>query len=139
VKVRILVPIDDDDNKAIIVISNATIRQLKELGIDIRQIKKEEQLYPLQNKLTMLILVDQSVCLTVELEEDKEEETSEEAIGLATYSNSESTVFAYISIFENLWMHTEMKGQHDSTTTTTTIHKHRHKNGIKTRRTMSVR
>jgi two-component system sensor histidine kinase VicK len=130
VKVRILVPIDDGDNKAIIVISNEKIRQLKELGIDIRQIKEEEQLYPLQNKLTMLILVDQSVCLTVELEEDKEEETSEEAIGLATYSNSESTVFAYISIFENLWMHTEMMGQHNSTT----IHKHRHKNSsIKTR------
>lgn len=106
VKIRILVPVDDN-NEAIIIAANGTRRQLNELGIDIRQIKKEEEIYSLQNKLTLLI-VDQSVCLTVELEEDKEEETSEEAIGLATYSNSESTIFAYMSIFENLWMHTKM-------------------------------
>jgi hypothetical protein len=106
VKIRILVPVDDN-NEAIIIAANETRRQLNELGIDIRQIKKEEEIYSLQNKLTLLI-VDQSVCLTVELEEDEEEETSEEAIGLATYSNSESTIFAYMSIFENLWMHTKM-------------------------------
>jgi two-component system sensor histidine kinase VicK len=101
VKVRILIPIND--NQRIGIITNQTIRQLIELGIDIRQIKKEERLYSLQNKLTLL-LVDQSVCLTVELQEDSED-TFEEGIGLATYSNSESTVFAYSSIFENLWIH----------------------------------
>ena len=134
VKIRMLVPIDDDNNnEAIIIAANETRRRLNELGIDIRHIKKEEELYPLQNKLTLLI-VDQSVCLTVE-QEDGIEEGLEEVIGLATYSNIESTVFAYISIFENLWMHTRMMGQYDSTT----IHRHRHKNGIKTRRTMSAR
>jgi two-component system sensor histidine kinase VicK len=133
-KVRILVPVDNN-NKAII-ISMETKGQLKELGIDIRQFKKAEQLYPHQNKLTMLI-VDQSVCLTVELEEDTQE-ISEEAIGLGTYSNSESTVFAYTSIFENLWMHTEGRMRYDSKTTAT--HKHRNKNNIKTpRRSNSLR
>jgi len=127
VKIRILVPVDDDNNNKTVIIADEKIHQLKELGIDVRQIKKEEQLYPLQNKLTMLI-VDQSVCLIVELEEDTKE-TSEKAIGLATYSNSESTVFAYTSIFENLWMHTEMMGRHDSTVTR---HKQRQKkNNIK--------
>ena len=29
---------------------------------------------------------------------------SNEAIGLATYSNSESTVLSYASIFETLWI-----------------------------------
>jgi hypothetical protein len=101
VKIRILVPIGDN-NEAIIIAANETRRQLNELGIDIRQIKKGEQIYSLRNKLTLLI-VDQSVCLTVELEEDKEE-----AIELATYSNSEPTIFAYMSIFENLWMHAKM-------------------------------
>jgi hypothetical protein len=81
-------------------------QQLKELGIDIRQIKKEGKLDHLHNELTMLI-ADQSVCLTVELEEDTKE-ISEEAVGLvATYSNSESTVFAYTSIFEDLSIHTD--------------------------------
>jgi hypothetical protein len=31
-----------------------------------------------------------------------------EAIGLATYSNSKSTVLSYASIFENLWIQSEM-------------------------------
>jgi two-component system sensor histidine kinase VicK len=132
-KVRILVHAGDGDNNAKTISANETIRQLKKLGIDIRQIKREEELYPLQNKLTMLI-VDQSLCLIVESEEDKEE-TSGEEIELATYSNSESTVFAYTSIFENSWLHTEMMGRHDSTTT----HKQRLKNGLKAGRTTSAR
>ena len=42
----------------------------------------------------------------MELNDDIKKETSEQedAIELATYSNSEATVFACISIFENLWM-----------------------------------
>jgi phosphatidylserine/phosphatidylglycerophosphate/cardiolipin synthase-like enzyme len=138
VKVRILVPVVDDYNKAII-ISNSTIQQLKDSGIDIQQIKKEGKLDRLHNELMMLI-ADQSVCLTVELREDTEEEISEETIGLvATYSNSESTVFAYTSIFEDLSIHTERMGQHDLTRRRTT-RKQRHKNAsIKTRRTTSIR
>jgi hypothetical protein len=45
----------------------------------------------------------------VELGNDAEktaEEEEEDSIELATYSNSEATAFAYISIFENLWMRT---------------------------------
>jgi hypothetical protein len=100
VKVRILVPVNDNNEAAIM--ANEAIVQLKEVGVDIRQVKKEEQLYPLQNKLTLL-LVDHSVCLNTELEMEPEE-PSEKAIGVATYSNSEPTVFAYSSIFENLWI-----------------------------------
>jgi hypothetical protein len=77
------------------------IQQLKGAGIDIRTIKQT-----FQNKLTTLV-VDQSLCLTVELKDD-EMETSEEAIGLATYSNSEATVFSYVSIFENLWIQSQL-------------------------------
>jgi two-component system sensor histidine kinase VicK len=102
VKVRILVPTNDNNEKPVLV--NETINQLRQSGVDIRQIKKEAQLYPLQNKLT-LIVADKSLSLTTELEEDSEEPLEEENIGLATYSNSEPTVFAYSSIFENLWIH----------------------------------
>jgi hypothetical protein len=71
-----------------------------------------------------MLIVDQVVCLTVELEEDTEEETSEEAIGLvATYSNSVPTVFVSISIFGDLSMRTGTMWRHDSTT----IHKQRNK------------
>jgi hypothetical protein len=44
----------------------------------------------------------------------KEEE--EEATGMGNYSNSESTVFAYTSIFEDLSMHSQIM-QYDSAAT----------------------
>lgn len=57
----------------------------------------------------MLLIVDQSFSLAVELSEysrdaKKESTEEEDAMILASYSNSDSTVFAYASIFENLWM-----------------------------------
>jgi hypothetical protein len=44
----------------------------------------------------------------VELKDDDAQETYDEAIGLATYSNSEAHVFSYVSIFENLWIQTQI-------------------------------
>jgi hypothetical protein len=55
--------------------------------------------------------------LIARLEEESEELLEEEAIGLATYSNSKPTVFAYSSIFENPWIHAEIISR-DSTTST---------------------
>jgi two-component system sensor histidine kinase VicK len=74
---------------------------MKDSGIDIRAIKQT-----FQNKLSTLV-IDQSLCLTVELKDDSKE-NSDEAIGLATYSNSEATVFSYVSIFENLWIQAQL-------------------------------
>ena len=99
VKIRILVPMgDNDDNNDAF---SKRIQQTKDAGIDIRVIKQT-----FQNKLTTLI-ADKSSYLTVELKDDSRE-TSDEAIGLATYSNSEATVFSYVSIFENLWIKTQL-------------------------------
>ena len=98
VKVRVLVPIGNNNNNTV---SEREIQQIKDAGIDIRTIKQT-----FQNKLSMLV-VDQSLCLTVELKDDTRE-TSDEAIGLATYSNSDATVFSYVSIFENLWIQTQL-------------------------------
>jgi len=39
---------------------------------------------------------------------DDTKQTSLEAVGLATYSNSQSTVLSYASIFETLWTQTEL-------------------------------
>ena len=132
VKIRILIPAEgeekeDDTNRmgtasniaysmtTTMKSTNETIQNLKELGIDVRRttVHLQKQNF-LQNSNLMLLIVDQSFSLTVELNEEnrdaKEEESSseEDAIILATYSNSDSTVFAYTSIFENLWMQTEI-------------------------------
>ena len=80
------------------------------MGTDVRRITQKRQDTFLQDNNLTLIIVDQSSCLTVELNKDTKQESlkEEDAIELATYSNSEATVFAYISIFENLWMGTHV-------------------------------
>jgi hypothetical protein len=49
------------------------------------------------------IVADNEVSLVIELRDDTQL-NSKEAIGLATYSNSESTVLSYASIFVTLWL-----------------------------------
>ena len=51
--------------------------------------------------------MDRKTSLIIELMDDTKA-AFEEAIGLATYSNSKSTVLSYVSIFETLWGQTEM-------------------------------
>jgi hypothetical protein len=58
-----------------------------------------------QTKITTLI-VDSTYSLTVEMREDTNE-SFDESVGLATYSNSESNIDTYTSIFETLWMQNE--------------------------------
>jgi len=50
-----------------------------------------------------VFILDNEFSLTIEVKDD-DKDNLEEATRLATYSNSESTVFSYISIFENLWI-----------------------------------
>jgi signal transduction histidine kinase len=57
--------------------------------------------------MVTILIVDKKYSLTIELKDDTKQ-TSIEAIGLATYSNSQSTVLSYASIFESLWTQTEL-------------------------------
>jgi two-component system, OmpR family, sensor histidine kinase VicK len=115
VKIRILIAAAENTNThgmtAVATMTNERIiHQLKESGIDVRRTMQQRQENFLQNNNNLtLLIVDQSSYLTVELNDDKIEtsEEEEEAIDLATYSNSQASVFAYISIFENLWMRTQ--------------------------------
>jgi hypothetical protein len=60
----------------------------------------------LQTEVTTLI-VDMKFCLTVELkEEDGIDANTYESMGVATYTNNESIVWSYISVFESLWIQT---------------------------------
>jgi Fe-S cluster biosynthesis and repair protein YggX len=103
----------DEEGIAKATMTNETIQQLKKLGIDVRRSgwqQKQQQQNILQNDSNLtLMIVDQSLSLTVELNDDAKETFEEDAIGLATYSNIDSTTFAHISIFENLWMQTEVE------------------------------
>src|SRR5215831_12106324 len=102
VKIRILTPEDEQ-----IVETTRKLMFLQQGGeqshenIGIRYIQPH-----LQTKVSILI-VDKKYSLTAELKDDTKQ-TSIEAIGLATYSNSQSTVLSYASIFESLWTQTEL-------------------------------
>ena len=72
--------------------------------VDIRHIEPS-----MQTKVTVLI-IDRKYSLTIELKDDSKD-NSYEAIGLATYSNSKPTVLSYASIFESLWMQSELYQQ----------------------------
>jgi two-component system sensor histidine kinase VicK len=102
VKVRILVHIDEENTLKEIIQKKLKERYAQQ--ISIQYLRK-----PLQNKITTLI-VDQAVCLAVEVNDDTKE-TFEEAMGMATCSNSESTVSSNISIFETLWIQSELENQ----------------------------
>jgi sugar-specific transcriptional regulator TrmB len=93
-KVRILV---DADDPIIKMIYNNTVKE----HANIQHLSKSSQ-----TKITMLI-VDKTYSLTIEMK-DSSARMFDEAIGLATYSNSESTVSSYISIFESLWIQGEI-------------------------------
>jgi len=94
-RVKILVPIEDKITD--------TIQRLEKInGIQIRNIEPT-----MQTRMTILV-VDRTYSLVVELKDDTKDNL-EEAIGLATYSNSKSTVLSYVSIFDTLWKQSELR------------------------------
>jgi two-component system sensor histidine kinase VicK len=57
-----------------------------------------------------ILVIDRKVSLAIEKTDDSKPDFME-AVGLATYSNSEPTVVSYISIFEALWKQAELVNQ----------------------------
>lgn len=99
VKAKILVMQDE-------IVKEISDTKLKASNQNI-QVNYLQQFLP--TKITTII-VDQIKCLTVEVNDDTKE-TFQEAIGISTYSNSESTVFSNVSIFESLWIQAELDKQ----------------------------
>ena len=94
-KIRILVPVEDK-------ITEIIQRLEQTSGIQIRNIEPS-----MQTRMTILV-VDKMYSLVVELKDDTEEDLRQR-IGLATYSNSKSTVLSYVSIFDTLWKQSELR------------------------------
>jgi hypothetical protein len=86
VPVRILIGTDSPVN----------LRDLERL-VGIPRLELRYLLKSIKTKLTTIVIDRESLVI----EEKKNEDESD--LGLATYSNSESTVLSYASIFENLW------------------------------------
>jgi signal transduction histidine kinase len=69
--------------------------------------KKIQMKFIESNTTISILIIDRRYSLVAELRDDTKD-TSLEAIGLATYSNSKSTVLSYVSMFETLWLQTEL-------------------------------
>jgi hypothetical protein len=63
----------------------------------------------LSSKITTIV-IDQTFSFGIEVNDDSKKDFPE-ATGLTTFSNSESTVFTYYSMFENLWIQAELERQ----------------------------
>jgi hypothetical protein len=98
--VRVLTKVDDETMKDV---SKQKIKEKHEL-INVNFIEKS-----VRSRITTLV-IDQTFSLAMEVSDDNENEFSA-ATGLSTYSNSESTVFTYYSMFENLWIQAELERQ----------------------------
>ena len=96
IKVKILTPMNE-------FVKDIIIQKIlgKQKRIEVRYIGES-----LQSKVS-LIVIDRKFSLVVELKDDTKE-TSYEAMGLATYSNSKPTVSSFASIFESLWIQSEL-------------------------------
>lgn len=93
VTVRLLTPLDD--------FVSPLLDGLRTAGIIVRQIES-----PAETKFKLLI-VDKKVSLVIETRDDTKG-TFEQAIGLATFSNSKPTVMPYVTIFESFWRETDL-------------------------------
>jgi signal transduction histidine kinase len=67
-------------------------------------------LQQLSDTKATILIADRKVSLVIELRDDTKS-TFYEAIGLSTYSSSKPGVLSYVSIFENLWIQTELYEQ----------------------------
>jgi hypothetical protein len=102
VKVKILVMRDE----TVKVISDSKLKA----PYDDIQVNYLQQFLP--TKITTFI-IDQSKSLTMEVNDDTKDNL-QDAVGLSTYSNSESTVFSNGSIFESLWIQSELEKQNNA-------------------------
>jgi hypothetical protein len=101
VKVRILVDMDTQIKN---LAQELQIAKQK-VQIDIRHIYKS-----LRIQITTII-IDTDFSLTIEMKDNAKGSLFKDAVGLTSYSNSESTISSYTSIFENLWIQSELEEQ----------------------------
>lgn len=94
VTVRLLTPEDD--------FVAAYLDELRKNGSVVRQIESS----PAETKFKLLI-VDGKFSLVIETKNDAKG-IFEEAVGLATFSNSKPTVLSYVTIFESFWRETDL-------------------------------
>jgi two-component system sensor histidine kinase VicK len=95
--IRILLPTDKE-------IEEKTQEKIKSKeGFEVRKIKTT---IPTESR-SKIVIIDRREYLMVELK-DNSKETFIEAVGSAIFSNSNSTVLSYVTMFDSLWKQSEL-------------------------------
>ena len=82
-------------------------------GIEVRRIRRKSKSETSEEARTKILIVDGKEYLVVELKDDSKE-TFVEAVNLAIHSATQSTVKAYVTLFESLWEQSELYDQLES-------------------------
>jgi signal transduction histidine kinase len=105
VKVKVITPTDEKiEPKMEALFLN------KEGFLEFRRIRHQSEAQASQDPRTKILIIDKREYLMVELEDDSKE-TFVDAVRLAVYSTTESTVKSYLTLFESLWKQTELYEQ----------------------------
>jgi signal transduction histidine kinase len=107
IQVRILMPNVNLSHHHHAIEGSKPVQQQQDNPSDSLNVRYMQQLS--DTKATILI-ADRKVSLVIEVRDDSKSRFYE-AIGLSTYSNSKPGVLSYVSIFENLWIQTELYEQ----------------------------
>jgi hypothetical protein len=102
VTVKVLIPEGGDDGN----IGKETVQDFRQSAekINVQYITK-----PLQTKI-MTIVVDQANSMAIDVKDDRKKSFEETSV-VAIHSNSEATVSSCISIFDTLWIQSELEKQ----------------------------
>lgn len=102
VKVRMLMPKHESTEPLVRSLTEEDLHHCRKYDIDVTYYIEQTS----STKATILV-VDRKHSLVMELKDDSKT-TFDEAIGFSTYSDSRPSVLSYVSIFENIWLQTEM-------------------------------
>ena len=105
VKIHILTPADDR-----IAPDVAAIFRDKDINIEVRRIRHKSRTETSWEARTKILVVDRKEYLVVELKDDSKQ-TFVDAVRLAIYSTTQSTVKSYLTLFESLWEQSELYDQ----------------------------
>jgi signal transduction histidine kinase len=79
-------------------------------GLELRTIRYKSDVQDAKRPRTKILVVDRKEYLVVELKDDSSE-TFVDAVRLAIYSATQSTVISYLTLFESLWIQAELYEQ----------------------------
>ncbi|MGB6675027.1 MAG: histidine kinase dimerization/phospho-acceptor domain-containing protein, partial [Candidatus Nitrosopolaris sp.] len=102
VKIRMLMPKHESTEPLVLSLTEEDPHHYRRYDIDVRYYIEQTS----GTKATILV-ADRKHSLIMELRDDSKT-TFDEAVGFSTYSDSRPGVLSYVSIFENIWLQTEM-------------------------------